>query len=449
MKMKKLLIANRGEIARRVARTAHRLGLSVVAVYSDADADAPHVREADERVRIGPPPPKESYLNIDAILAAARQTGADAVHPGYGFLSENERFVEACHAAGLVFVGPPVSAMRAMASKIEAKRTMAGAGVPVVPGPIEALETEDAAVAAASAVGFPVMLKASAGGGGIGMSRCKSEKQLRSAFEDARKKGEMFFGSSQVFIEKLVERPHHIEVQILADAHGAVRHLFERECSIQRRHQKVLEETPSPLLDDATRAAVCEAAVKAARAVGYVNAGTVEFVAAEDRSFYFLEMNTRLQVEHPITEAVLGVDIVEHQLRVADGEPLSLPAELARNGHAIELRICAEDPDKRFFPQPGTLSEVVWPRGEGIRVDAGVESGSAVPPYYDSLLAKMIGHGATRAQAVERLLKALDETRLVGIKTNLEMHKRILSDEGFLAGHTDTGFLAERLGLKS
>src|SRR4051812_34893420 len=314
--IKKLLIANRGEIARRIGRTAKKMGIGVVAVYSDADADAPFVKEADERVRIGPPPPKESYLNVDAIVAAVKSTGADAVHPGYGFLSENEKFVAAVEAAGARFVGPPVSAMKAMGSKIESKLAMAAAGVPVVPGPIEALETEDAAVTAADAVGYPVMLKASAGGGGIGMAKCKSEKQLRAAYEDARKKGEMFFGSSRVFIEKLVESPHHIEVQILADAHGTVRHLFERECSVQRRHQKVLEETPSPLLDDATRAAVCDAAVKAAAAVGYVNAGTVEFVAGEDKSFYFLEMNTRLQVEHPITEAVLGIDIVEHQLRI-------------------------------------------------------------------------------------------------------------------------------------
>jgi acetyl-CoA carboxylase biotin carboxylase subunit len=446
--IRKLLIANRGEIARRIARTAHKMGIAVVAVHSDADADAPFVKEADERVRIGPPPPKESYLNVDAIVGALRSTGADAVHPGYGFLSENERFVAAVEAAGAVFVGPPVSAMKAMGDKIESKLAMSRAGVPVVPGPIEPLETEDAAVKAAEAVGFPVMLKASAGGGGIGMSKCKNEKQLRSAYEDARKKGEMFFGSSRVFVEKLVESPHHIEVQVLADAHGTVRHLFERECSIQRRHQKVLEETPSPLLDDKTRAAVCEAAVKAAAAVGYVNAGTVEFVAGEDRQFYFLEMNTRLQVEHPITEMTLGIDIVEHQLKIASGEKLSLGA-LEPKGHAIELRICAEDPDKRFFPQPGTLSEVVWPKGDGIRVDAGVESGSSVPPFYDSLLAKMIGHGSTRDEAAFRLLKALDETKLVGIKTNVEMHKRILADEGFRAGKTNTAFLEERLGLKS
>jgi acetyl-CoA carboxylase, biotin carboxylase subunit len=444
----KLLIANRGEIARRIGRTARRLGIGVVAVHSDADAEAPFAREADERVRIGPPPPRESYLNIEAILAAARETGAEAIHPGYGFLSENERFVEACHEAGIAFVGPPVAAMRAMGSKIESKIAMRDAGVPVVPGPLEALETEDDAVRAADSVGYPVMLKASAGGGGIGMARCRNEKQLRAAYEDARKKGEMFFGSSKVFVEKLIESPHHIEVQILADAHGRVVHLYERECSIQRRHQKVLEETPSPLLDEETRLAVCEAAVRAARAVGYVNAGTVEFVAGEDRSFYFLEMNTRLQVEHPITEETLGVDLVEHQLRIAAGERLALPA-LTPRGHAIELRICAEDPDKRFFPQPGALTHVRWPEIEGVRIDAGVETGSVVPPHYDSLLAKMVGHAPSREEAIERLLRALEQTRLEGIKTNLEMHKRILLDEAFRAGRTNTAFLEERLHLKS
>jgi acetyl-CoA carboxylase biotin carboxylase subunit len=450
--LKKLLIANRGEIARRIGRTARRLGMKTVAVCSDADADAPFVREADERVRIGPPPPKESYANVAAIAAALKSTGADCLHPGYGFLSENEGLVAACDELGVKFVGPPVSAMKAMGHKIESKLAMVAAGVPVVPGPIDALESEDAAVKAAEQCGYPVMLKASAGGGGIGMSKCRSEKQLRQAFEDARKKGEMFFGSSRVFVEKCIESPHHIEVQILADAFGNTVHLFERECSVQRRNQKVLEETPSCLLNDATRAAVCEAAVKAAKAVGYVNAGTVEFVADETGNTYFLEMNTRLQVEHPITEETLGLDIVEHQLRVAAGEKLAFTqSDVAkmRRGHAIELRICAEDPSKRFFPQPGTLGAVTWPSGDGIRVDAGVESGSVVPPFYDSLLAKMIGFGATRAEAIARLQKALAETRIEGIVTNIEMHKQVLANESFVAGHTNTSFLEEKLGLKS
>jgi acetyl-CoA carboxylase biotin carboxylase subunit len=446
--IKKLLIANRGEIARRIGRTARRLGIRVVAVHSEADRDAPFVREADEAVLLGPPPPRESYGNVDAIVAALRTSGADGLHPGYGFLSESENLVAACLDAGVTFVGPSVHSIRAMGSKIESKIAMIEAGVPVVPGPVHALEHEDDAVKAAEAIGWPVMLKASAGGGGIGMARCKNEKQLRSAFEDAKKKGEQFFGSPRVFIEKLVESPHHIEVQVLGDKHGNVVHLFERECSVQRRNQKVLEETPSPLLDADTRARICEAAVKAARAVKYENAGTVEFVADEQRNFYFLEMNTRLQVEHPITEATLGLDLVELQLRVAAGEPLALP-RLEPRGHAIELRVCAEDPDKRFFPQPGTLGEVVWPAGEGIRVDAGVESGSVVPPFYDSMLAKLIGHGPTRAEAIARLRAALDRTSISGLKTNLEMHKRILDDEQFRAGHTTTSFLEERLGLKA
>lgn len=447
---KKLLIANRGEIARRIQRTAKRLGIVTVAVYSDADADAPFVREADERVRIGPPPPKESYGNVDAIVAALKSSGADALHPGYGFLSENEALVRACEQSGVVFVGPPIEAMRAMGGKIESKLKMVEAGVPVVPGPIHALESEDDAVKAAEEAGWPVMLKASAGGGGIGMAKCRNEKQLRAAFEDAKKKGEMFFGSSRVFVEKCIEKPHHIEVQILADKHGHVHHLFERECSVQRRNQKVLEETPSPLVDrfPGMRERLCKAAVDAAAAVGYENAGTVEFVAGEDGSFYFLEMNTRLQVEHPITEAITGVDLVELQLRVAGGEVLST-LDKQRAGHAIELRICAEDPDKRFFPSPGTVSEAAWPSGPGIRVDAGVESGSVVPPFYDSLLAKMIGHGATRAEATARLLAALEATTIVGVKTNLEMHKRVLAHAAFVAGDTDTSFLETHLGLKS
>jgi acetyl-CoA carboxylase, biotin carboxylase subunit len=441
----KLLIANRGEIARRIQRTAKKMGIATVAVCSEADVDAPFAREADEKVVVGPPPPKESYLNVGAIVDAAQKTGAQAIHPGYGFLSENEALVAACDARDIAFVGPPVAAMKAMGSKIEAKAAMRAAGVPVVPGPDGALETEDAAVAAANEVGYPVMLKASAGGGGIGLSKCRSEKQLRQAFDDARKKGEMFFGSSRVFVERCIEQPHHVEVQILADRFGRTIHLFERECSVQRRHQKVLEETPSPLLDDGARAALCAAAVQAAMTVGYVNAGTVEFVVDAEKRFYFLEMNTRLQVEHPITEETVGVDIVEQQLRIAAGEPLTIEPE--KRGHAIELRICAEDPDKRFFPSPGKLDQVTWPTG--IRVDAGVESGSMVPPYYDNLLAKLIAWGETRDEAIRRLRAALDATVITGVKTNLDMHKRILDDEEFRAGRYDTSFLESRLSLKS
>jgi acetyl-CoA carboxylase, biotin carboxylase subunit len=445
--MPSLLIANRGEIARRIQRTAQKWGIKTIAVFSDADRNAPYVKEANEAIHIGGPSPKESYLRVEAIVNALQQSKASALHPGYGFLSENEKLVQACEQAGVTFVGPPVSAMRAMGDKIESKKTMIASGVPVVPGPVEPLESADEAVAVANAVGYPVMLKASAGGGGIGMSRCKNDKQLRDAFDDARKKGEMFFGSSRVFIEKLIENPHHIEVQVLGDKHGNIIHLFDRECSIQRRNQKVLEETPSPLLDDELRKRVCDAGVKAARAVGYVNAGTVEMVADEGGNVYFLEMNTRLQVEHPITEMVTGIDLVEWQLRVAVGEPISFSPK--QTGHAIELRICAEDPDKRFFPQPGSLETVSWPSGVGIRVDAGVESGDVVTPYYDSMLAKLIAHGSTRDEAIARLLSALSQTRIDGVKTNLDMHRRILESEAFRAGKTTTSFLETVLQLKS
>ncbi len=447
---KKLLIANRGEIARRIIRTARRLDIETIAVFSDADADAPFVKEAHHTMRIGAPPPKDSYANVGNIIEALKHSGADALHPGYGFLSESDALVSGCSSVYVTFVGPNLQAIRAMGSKIESKQAMVKAGVPVVPGPIEALESEDDAVAAANAVGYPVMLKASAGGGGIGMAKCKNEKQLRSAFEDAQKKGQQFFGSSRVFIEKCIENPHHIEVQIMADKHGNVHALFERECSIQRRNQKVLEETPSPLVDrhPGMRERLCDAAVAAAKAVNYDNAGTVEFVADDAGNFYFLEMNTRLQVEHPITEAITGLDIVELQLRAAAGERLdSLP--LKRQGHAIELRVCAEDPDKRFFPSPGTITKAQWPSGDGIRVDAGVESGSVVPPFYDSLLAKVIGHGPDRAAAIARLQGALETTLIEGLTTNLSLHQRILAHEAFQAGDTNTAFIETHLGLKS
>ncbi len=445
----KLLVANRSEIARRVMRSARRMGIATVAVHSEADAGAPFVTEADEAVCIGAPPPKESYLNVAAILAAAKATGADAIHPGYGFLSESEELLKACEENGVTFIGPPRDAMRAMGGKIEAKRTMQRAGVPVVPWHDGALDDEDGAVRVAEEIGYPIMLKTSAGGGGIGMHRCDTEKKLRKSFDDAKKKGEMFFGSSEVFLERYVESPHHIEVQILADAHGKVLHLFERECSVQRRHQKLVEEAPSPFLTPDTRAAICAAAVKAGEAVGYVNAGTVEFVVDSDQSFYFLEMNTRLQVEHPVTEAILGIDIVELQLRIAAGEPLPFEqSELTPRGHAIELRVCAEDPDKRFFPSPGPLGDVVWPRGEGIRVDAGVESGGQVTPFYDSLIAKLIGHGSTRAEAIERLQRALAATRVEGVKTTLGFHETVLANDVFKSGTYDTGFIANVLQLK-
>ena len=446
---KKILVANRSEIARRVTRTAKRMGMTVVAVHSEADAGAPFVKEADEAICIGPPPPKESYLKVDAIVEAAKESGAEAIHPGYGFLSESPELAKACEEAGIAFVGPPVSAVRAMGGKIEAKKTMQAVGVPVVPWYEGPLDDEEGAVKAAEGIGYPVMLKTSAGGGGIGMYRCDKEKTLRKSFDDAKKKGEMFFGSAALLLEKYVEKPHHVEVQVLADQHGKTLHLFERECSVQRRHQKLLEESPSPFLAEETRAAMCQAAVKAAETVGYVGAGTVEFVVDSDQNFYFLEMNTRLQVEHPVTEMRLGIDLVEWQLRIAAGERLTLEQDaLTPQGHAIELRICAEDPDKRFFPSPGTLGEVRWPEGEGIRVDAGVESQSQVLPFYDSLIGKIIGHGQDRDEAIARLLAALERTKLEGVVTTVDFHKRVLANDVFRAGRYDTGFIAEVLGLK-
>jgi len=447
---KKILVANRSEIACRVLRTAKRMGIATVAVYSEADKDAVFVKMADEAVCIGPAAPKESYLNVDAILQAAKDTGAEAIHPGYGFLSESELLVDACEQAGVVFIGPNKHAIQLMGKKIEAKDAMKKAGVPVVPGSDGAIPDEDEAVRLAEEMGFPVMLKASAGGGGIGMYACKKEKKLRKSFEDAQKKGEMFFGSPEVFLEKLIEEPHHIEVQIMADTHGNVRHLLDRECSLQRRHQKVLEEAPSPFLRDDVRKALCETAVTAAKAVDYVGAGTVEFIVDKDQNFYFLEMNTRLQVEHPVTEMILGMDLVEWQLKVAAGEAIDFTQDdVQAKGHAIELRLCAEDPDKRFMPSPGTLTTVQWPEGDGIRVDAGVESGSEVTPYYDSMFAKLIAHADTRDAVIEKLQGAVENTRLEGIATNLSLHKRVLVDDTFKGGTYTTAFVADVLGLKA
>ena len=446
----RILIANRNEIARRIARSAKKLGLSVVAVCSEADKDAPFAREADESVVVGPPPPKESYLNIEAILAAAKKTGAKAIHPGYGFLSENAAFAEACADAGIVFIGPTPLAMRRMGSKIEAKETMKKAGVPVVPGSEGAVPTVEDAVRVADHIGYPVMLKASAGGGGIGMSLCKNEKKLREAFDDAQKKGAQFFGSSELLLEKFIESPHHVEVQVLGDTHGNLVHLFDRECSVQRRNQKVVEEARSPFLKEAARAALLEAGVKAARAVDYVSAGTIEFVADAHENVFFLEMNTRLQVEHPVTECITGVDIVEQQLRIAAGEKLPFTqADVKARGHAIEVRLCAEDPDKRFFPSPGTIESIRFGEAEGVRTDSGVVSGSVISPFYDSLFAKVIAHGDTREQAIDRLDAALAATEVTGIRSNLALHRRVLNDAVFRSGTYNTGFLADVLGVKS
>ncbi|MBT9283050.1 MAG: biotin carboxylase [Hydrogenibacillus schlegelii] len=434
-----LLIANRGEIARRIIRTARSMGLRTVAVYSDADREAPHVREADEAVRIGPPPARESYLNVPAILEAAQKTGAEAIHPGYGFLSEKAEFASAVEAAGLVFVGPPPAVIRAMGDKVEARKRMAASGVPVVPGTPDGVRSVEEALAAAEAIGYPVLIKAGAGGGGIGMERVDDPAALRERFEAASARAERFFGDGTLFLEKWVGGARHVEVQLAADRFGNVVHLFERDCSVQRRHQKVVEEAPAPNLDPSVRAALLRAAVLGARAIGYENVGTMEFIVDPAGRFYFIEMNTRLQVEHPVTEMITGVDLVEWQLRIAAGEPLPRAQEaIVPHGAAIEVRLYAEDP-VTFLPSPGTVTSVRWP--EGVRLEAGIEVGTKVTPFYDPLLAKIVVHGATRSEALGRLAAALTETSVEGLKTNLPLLRAIVAARAFVEGRYDTGLI--------
>jgi len=437
-----LLIANRGEIACRVIRTARRMGLRTVAVFSDADANALHVALADAAVRIGPAPARESYLNIAAILDAARAAGAGAIHPGYGFLSENAEFAEACAAAGIVFVGPPAAAIRAMGSKAAAKALMQQASVPLVPG-YHGEDQSDATLRdAAARIGFPVLVKASAGGGGKGMKIAQDAASLEEAIALARGEARAAFSDDRLLLERYLPAPRHIEIQVFADSHGNVLHLFERDCSIQRRHQKVVEEAPAPGMTEALRAAMGRAACEAARAIGYVGAGTVEFICEGD-AFHFMEMNTRLQVEHPVTEAIIGLDLVEWQLRVAAGEPLPLGQEQLRiAGHAIELRLYAEDPARDFVPSVGTLRHLALPAGEGVRVDAGVRAGDAIPVHYDPMIAKIIAHGADRAEALRRLQRALEATEVAGVATNLSLLRAIAAHPAFAAAELDTGFIA-------
>ena len=425
--MRVVLVANRGEIARRVFRACRGLGLATVAVYSEADRDAAHVRDADRSVLLGPAPARESYLDVERLLAAARESGADAVHPGYGFLSENWRFAEACLRAGLTFIGPPAEAIRAMGDKTEARRLMAAAGVPTVPGSPGPVADAAQAEAVAAGIGFPLILKAAGGGGGIGMSRVERAADLPAAFVTATRRAQSAFGNAAVYLERYLERPRHVEVQVFADAHGTVVHLHERECSIQRRHQKLIEESPAPGLDPATKRGLVEAAVAGARAIGYVNAGTMEFLVDASGRFYFLEMNTRIQVEHPVTEEVTGLDLVMEQLRVAAGERLSWRQEaIAQRGAAVECRVYAEDPDKNFLPSPGTLSRLDLPGGEGIRVESGVETGSVVSVHYDPLLFKLVASGGDRDAALARMRAALDATTVEGVRTTIPFLKKAL-----------------------
>ena len=436
--LQSVLIANRGEIARRVIRGCRALAIRTVAVYSEADAGWPHVADADEAVLIGPAPARESYLDVERIIDAARRTNAQAVHPGYGFLSENWRFAQACEAAGLIFVGPSGRVIQQMGDKVGARRLMAGAGVPVVPGSDGPVDSVEAAREVAGGIGYPVMIKAAAGGGGIGMMRVKDEAGLGAAFASAQRRAQSAFGSAALFVERFLESPRHVEVQVFGDAAGRVVHLHERECSIQRRHQKLVEESPAPNLSAALKARLTAAAVAGARAVGYVNAGTMEFIVQGDE-FYFLEMNTRLQVEHPVTEEVTGLDLVQAQLRVAGGDSLPWTQEqVTQRGASIECRIYAEDPAKGFMPSPGRITRLVLPEGPGVRLECGVAEGVEVTVHYDPLLAKVITTGVTRDEAIARMSGALEGFVVEGVKTAIPFQQRVMQSALFRAGTVHT-----------
>lgn len=450
---RKVLIANRGEIALRVIRACHELGVRTVAVYSEADRESLHVRFADEDVCIGPPPAKESYLNIPRIIAAAEITGAEAIHPGYGFLAENAEFAEICERSNIVFIGPTPEQIRVMGDKARARRTMEELGVPVIPGSRGVVADVDEALRVAREIGFPVMVKAAAGGGGKGMRVVPDEGSFPRLFRMAQGEAQAAFGDPSVYVEKYLVRPRHVEIQVFGDSYGRVMHLGERDCSLQRRHQKLVEESPSPAVTRELRAEMGEAAVRGAKGIGYRGAGTVEFLLAEDGAFYFMEMNTRIQVEHPVTEMATGFDLVKEQIRVAAGEPLSFPdGEITLRGHVIECRINAEDPDRDFAPGPGQVVTFHPPGGPGVRVDTHVYAGYRVPPHYDSLLAKLIVSGNTRAEALVRARFALEAFVIEGVPTTIPFLQKILSDERFVRGQADTGFverfMAERAGAE-
>jgi len=439
---KKILIANRGEIAVRVIRACHEMGIAAVAVYSDVDRASLHVRKSDEAYAIGPAPATDSYLRMDKILDVAKHCEAEAIHPGYGFLSENAKFAQACADAGIKFIGPTPKSMKLMGSKTSARQQMEKAGVPFVPGTSRGLASPEEGEQIARRIGYPVMLKAAAGGGGKGMRLVNTHDEFRSALESAQSEAQRSFGDSEVYIEKAILNPRHVEMQVLADEHGNTVWLGERECSIQRRHQKVLEESPSPIVDPEMRLRMGEVAVKAAQSSDYTNAGTVEFLVDQQKNFYFLEMNTRLQVEHPVTELTTGLDLVQLQIRIAAGEQLPFKqSDITLRGHAIECRIYAEDPDNNYFPSPGKITLLLEPYGPGLRLDSGVYEGWSVPIDYDPLLAKLIGYGSDRTQAIMRLKRALDEYSVAGIKTNISFFQRILNDADFQAGKLDTGYL--------
>ncbi|WP_310392541.1 acetyl-CoA carboxylase biotin carboxylase subunit [Hymenobacter sp.] len=443
-KITKLLVANRGEIALRVLRSAKEMGLATVAIYSEADRNALHVRYADEAVCVGPPASKDSYLRGDKILAACKALGVDAIHPGYGFLSENAGFARAVRDAGLIFVGPSPEAMEIMGDKLSAKQAVLAYNIPLVPGTAEAISDVPAAKRIAQEVGFPILIKASAGGGGKGMRIVNNSGEFEEQMQLAINEAVSAFGDGAVFIEKFVTGPRHIEIQVLGDEHGHIVHLFERECSIQRRHQKVLEEAPSSVLTPELRAQMGQCAVDVARACAYTGAGTVEFLLDAQHNFYFLEMNTRLQVEHPVTEQITGLDLVKEQIRVARGEPLAYSqADLTITGHALELRVYAEDPQNNFLPDIGTLTTYVRPQGPGVRVDDGFEQGMDIPIYYDPMIAKLVAFGADRAEAIARMLRAIEEYQITGIETTLDFGRYVLTHPAFVSGHFDTNFIRD------
>jgi acetyl-CoA carboxylase biotin carboxylase subunit len=442
----KVLIANRGEIALRIIRACRMRNLRTVAVHSEADAEALHVRFADEAVCVGPPPATESYLNVPRLLAAAEITGADAVHPGYGFLAENAEFAEICRESHLTFIGPAPEHIRAMGDKSEARRLMMEAGVPVLPGSEGAIEDEAGGREIAARIGFPVLVKASAGGGGKGMRVARDPEELARVLPQAQREAQSAFGDGRVYLEKYLDRPRHVEIQVLGDAYGTVVHLGERDCSAQRRHQKLLEEAPSPIMTDTLRAAMGEAATRGAERIGYLGAGTMEFLVAADGTFYFMEMNTRIQVEHPVTELVTGQDLVLKQLAIADGEPLGIRQDQVKfRGHAVECRINAEDPALGFLPTPGVVTSFHQPGGPGIRVDTAIYQSYRIPPHYDSLIAKIITHGCDRGQALARMRVALDEFIIEGVATTIPLHRRLIEEPRFVAGDIHTRFVEEWL----